>query len=220
MDSMNLTERVSPLAGAVVFDLDGTILRANSFHLWLNFLMFDQGSPLGPVGRATLFGAAAARGARVISHRTLKQITMRLFDDAAHAAVDAFVDRKLMPLLSKTCLAQLAECRKQEGCATIMATAAPGVYAALLATRLGFTATVSSYMDGRGQLVETIGKKKLEEIRRSFGAVEIAAAFTDHPDDVPLLNAAQKRYIVNAREEHKRVLAAQFGEELVFLTDY
>lgn len=177
----------------VFVDLDGTYVRANSFHRWLKYLAFSPETPLSPLGRAAVLLLGGLRAARVISHARLKagvlaQVARR--SEARQAAAATAYARALASDIAAPVRNLVTQLRAR-GARIVLATAAPGNYAHAFAKVQGFDdclATAAAVGPGWHEL---LGPHKAEACLAYSAHLGIAAAetmaFTDHRDDLPLI---------------------------------
>ncbi len=227
-----------PPSGAVVFDLDGTILSVNSFRLWVMHLIGGRFPHLSIWRRAALSVAAlralAVRKAGMISHETLKWRLQRQWQKAVWGDGGAserdfvshlsnFIRPELMGVL-----AAVADGRIE----AVMATAAAADYAEAFGNYLGFRhilATARAREEGSPSLV---GVRKRDAVlnylaRKGWGDKPIVF-FTDHVDDLPLILKSATVYWFGNEEERRAiagrlpeisVLPGARGEEIVTRVD-
>lgn len=199
----------------IVVDLDGTLLRGNSFRLFIRFLA----SRLRARGRwmelGSVVGLLAARRLRLISHVRMKHpihlLALRLMSEAD-------IEEFAAGLITYINIGLLDELRRlqREGWRTVLATAAPDFYIAPLCRRLGldeWTATpaapgVAAYGENRSDR-----KRDRALALAAERGWRIAAVATDHPDDLPLLRLPSvRRILVGPDPSLRRDLALPFEE--------
>lgn len=193
----------------VVFDLDGTLFRGNSFHRWLIFSAFSGESRLKMAARFRILRWCVMRFLRLIPHTELKRRVM-LDATVPGVGVDAFVKSWLLPHLSPGCIVEIQRWKAQ-GAIMILATAAPECYAKEVGTHLGFMRTLASNFGRDGIFFENIGHAKLGCVLSSIDKANLRAVYSDHPDDIPLLEKANHRYLVNPKRNHLKKMATHFG---------
>lgn len=199
-----------------VFDLDGTLLRGNSFHLWLRYLVVTR-RDLPAKMRLYVATVAAMRLTRLISHRSLKQKVMavaRTDDDVCRD----FVMSELAPRLSGACMAELRRCQAL-GINVVLATAAPAVYVRQLARHLGLRDLVASTLDAEGTLDEVFRQRKADAVLELAGSEKISAVFSDHMDDLPLFRLAERRVVVNPVRDQLELLNRALRGECEIVRD-
>lgn len=181
-------------APVLIFDLDETVLRINSFPLWGRYMIAGRLPGIGAGGRAVLalrvLSLAARRKLGLIDHDTLlrrlrlawRQATQD--HDAAAAVFQARLMREVRPCLHEL-LRQVAEHEFD----AVLATAAAFEYADGLARQLGFRhilATGPDYVSPRNS-----GTTKRDRVMALLHAqnwqTRPRMLFTDHLDDLPLM---------------------------------
>lgn len=174
---------------AVVVDLDGTLLRVNSFHIYLREGLIHMLRH----GRLLKFSVAAAwlaaRVLRFTDHWRMKQRVSSLIGTAP-GLLDKVAD-KLRPQIRKPLLDYINRCR-QRGQHVVIATAAHGEYVRLLFPELPVIAAPAGELPLHGDL-------KLRAVRGYLATHRLTPGvfLTDHPDDLPLLKSLQwKRTVI------------------------
>jgi phosphoserine phosphatase len=181
----------------LICDLDGTILRVNSFPLWVLYLMFGPLPALGWANR----GLLSLRTQRLLLQRKLGRIDHRQLvrgtQSAWHRAAgqtDDIAATGLRSLLLRRVRPPLVPLLHQIKCAeidAILATAAIGEYAEGLGRDLGFRHIVSSpvWSSRNGDL--NAGTRKLASVLGLLTAQNWMqrplVLLTDHIDDLPLI---------------------------------
>lgn len=177
-------------------DLDGTFVRNNSFHLWLQHLAFAK-SRFGAVFRVRVLILVALRACRLISHPSLKKQVQSLFATQP-AKVCAGVTAGFVMELRKEivpAVRQLVERLHGADYQVVMATAAPSEYADVFALQSGFDkclATLPPSSDGwtenyREAKARRCSLLMAENLSDGTGVIVI----TDHLDDLPLMRLAE-----------------------------
>lgn len=157
-----------------VVDLDGTLVRCNSFSRFTVFLFRHL-----PKYRLMIAWQVALRKLRIISHLTAKN---RILSAARHLTpqqLEQFIDDMLGQVNSGV-QAAIADCGQ-----TVLNTAAPAIYAVRLGHRLGFDIVLAST-----PTCENRGQQKVTALHQI--GIELSAhttVITDHHDDLPLLQA-------------------------------
>ncbi|MCB1738573.1 MAG: HAD-IB family hydrolase [Gammaproteobacteria bacterium] len=199
-----------PDAALVVFDLDGTLTRHDSF---LPFLVgFLLRHPLRWPRVLRLPFAVLAFKLRLRSNtwlkiRFLRAILGGLRKDQITPWVIEFTDRLIARGIPAQAFEQLAK-HQQDSDFLLLATASPDLYVHRIAEHLGFNAVIcteldwgpdgdslSGLMDGN-----CYGEEKLRRIQtwmqpQSFPGIQ--TAYSDHISDLPLLTAATHGVAVN-----------------------
>ena len=191
----------------VVFDLDGTILRVNSFPRWVLFLIAGRVPRLGPHRRALL------------SLRTVSLLLRRKLAGASHedflwrlqgvwrsacARPDAPAERfetKLLRLVRPN-MASVLELVATERIDAVLATAAAEDYAVGLGRRLGFRHVLATASNRRHGEPANAGARKREQVLALLDACgwrrRPLILFTDHLDDLPLMRDSSDGVLVRS----------------------
>jgi phosphoserine phosphatase len=180
----------------LIFDLDGTVLRVNSFPHWVLFLICGPIRGIGLFRRMRLARRAAwlllLRKLRRIDHAALLGGLQRAWWEIPTAITGALVDplqtmllRRIRPNL-RTLLQMVASDRVD----AVLATAAAGEYANGLGRRLGFRHVLATPPAAAGGLINAGACKR----DRVIAFLESAGwrdrqliLLTDHIDDLPLM---------------------------------
>jgi len=188
----------------LVFDLDGTILRVNSFPAWVLFLIAGRMPELGMRRRLSLSLISLAwllrRKLRAASHDDLLRALQRGWR--------CTVGSQCAPLAQRFENAMLAQMRpsmatvlawvRAEGMDAILATAAAADYAEGLGTRLGFSHVVATPTDRSIGAPGNVGVHKRDRVLALLAAEgwreRPMILFTDHVDDLPLIRESSVVY--------------------------
>lgn len=178
---------------SIIVDLDGTLYCGNTLHRYL-LTAFTESLAYGHFGTvARITCAYLLRGLRISSHHTFKQ---RALNAAGHNAklLETFA-KKARPNLN-TRLINYIKQREKDGDFVLLATAAADFYV----SKLWNGPMVCSYFDDKNELHECRGEVKLKAVLNQLkakGIDQIDTVVTDHYDDLPLLQAAKNRILVN-----------------------
>lgn len=178
-----------------LFDLDGTVLRGNS---WQEYFWWTVRSR--PALAPRLLTRLGLRKAGIISAESLKAAALaplRGLDAPAVAALGRrIVAERLLVVVRPTARREIARARS-EGCEPVLATGAFDFLAEALAAELGVNKVVCTridYADGKclGRVAgrEARGTVKAEAVRAFFSKREVdwarSRAFSDDVEDAPL----------------------------------
>jgi len=178
-----------------IFDLDGTVLRCNSWHEFYGWTVQRH-----PLRAPALILRLAARRLRLIDGRNLREAALRSLvglDAEAVARIGRKVcEERLLGGVRPVAGREIARARA-EGATPVLATGAFDFLARTLGTSLGISEVVSSqlaYANGRclGRIEgeETRGAAKAEKLRAHFAGREIdwaaSRAYSDDVEDAPL----------------------------------
>ncbi len=192
----------------VLVDLDGTLLRGNSFHLWLRHMLTGGLRTVAPADRfasrlAICFYSALRLG-RMITHARLKRACQRVWGRAMARSADPDYELNsflaaLMPRIDGRIVDWIDNAR-DGGAVAVLTTAAPGDYALPLARRLGFDGAVATPRASSEAWTENLREEKQRStgdyVRRMGWEDKRTILFTDHMDDLPLMRSVQEVCLV------------------------
>lgn len=194
-----------------IFDLDGTLVRGDSFLPYLASYARRKGRLL-PIVIVPF--VVALYGLRVLKDRTAKQLLIRAFlrgelrsDIEAHTAW--FLDRWVKSRLKAGVLERLVE-HQRSGDQVVLVSASPDVYVRSIGRMLGCHATISTAVRFSGDVCEGSlegpnckGVNKVEAMKRHLGG-EIpppgSCAYGDSSSDLPLLRWVEHGYLVKGQK--------------------
>lgn len=193
----------TPHAALVVVDLDGTLVKGNTMHIFLRCGMRElvhsrRWAPLCRLG-----WHLGLRALRLTSHLKMKfavlplvPLTPELKDDFT-SRVRAAMNPQVQALLHR-----LTDTNPM--CDVLLATAAPDFYIPWIWDG-PFVATHGTDNPDR---IECRGMNKLRRVMAYAKThhLPLEVAITDHIDDLPLLTASAQRYIVNPSPETVKTL--------------
>lgn len=192
-------------------DLDGTLVLDNSFHVFLAAAWTEAGWR-GRFALALILGLRLA-GRAGGGHRAMKRRVMGWFarqPEGWQTRVAARTAARLRPTVSQPVLRLLEEGRGAGG-TVVLATAAPAVYARLVADWIGAAGCIAS--DGTGQgFVERLGQAKADACQAVLAAGPggrggcVVTVLTDHADDLPLLEMADRIVLQAGKAEADAIL--------------
>lgn len=180
---------------AIAIDLDGTLCRKNTFNIFLAQLLRAQSAH--PVRFVRLAAWMCARKLRLISHARMKRAILEAFPAPGAAMLDAVVG-EICANANSHVVELLKECRA-EGFTTVLATAAPGLYAEKVAGKFGFDFCVATPLPMKNRSWEEMrGTVKRDTVLSLLAnrSCELTIAVSDHSDDTPLIEAAQRPLLV------------------------
>jgi phosphoserine phosphatase len=189
-----MTSKADPV---LIFDLDGTVLRVNSFPVWVRQLLLARFDHLSISARLTVAartaGAVARRKLLRHDHATFKRALQGVWAEAMaggrhELAAAGQVTRHLLPQVRdnlEPVLRAVADGRVD----AVLSTAAAAEYAVPLGQSLGFHHIIATPRQGGG--TENIGAAKrdrtLAYLQDQGWGGRRRVFFTDHPDDLPLI---------------------------------
>lgn len=188
----------------VILDLDGTVISVNSFRLWVAHMLRARFPHLAPGRRLGLAlragGALAARKAGLIDHETLKWRLQGLWRQATQgdggrsvAMLNARLHRHVRPELLDL-LSAIADGRID----AVLATAAVADYAGDFGRLLGVPHVLATPADRSPHTPSNVGRHKrdavLDFLARQGWQQRSRVLFTDHEDDLPLIEVCGTVY--------------------------
>ena len=194
--------------GIVVFGLDGTFVRCNTFHRFINFLLFDKKSTLKLTYRTVIIYYSMLRFLRLISHKHLKIKVMQLSADLDSSSILCFVDNLIQTEISAACLKEM-QTWKEKDVLLVLATAAPMQYSVCIANKFGFDKILASYISSSNGLFECFRQEKAKCVVEYASGRSILAVYSDHDDDLPLFDLANDCVVVNPVDENICMLLGQ-----------
>ena len=184
-------------APILIFDLDETILRVNSFPLWVRFLIAGRLPELGWRRRAWLSLCAQRllvwRKLGRLSHDTVRWRLQLAWQSAAGHQREDLVTRFQARLLREVRenLRPLLAMIASERIDAVLATAAAAEYAVGLGRQLGFRHVLTSPHDCNAVVPLNSGPRKRDRVlaflREQGWHGRKLTLFTDHLDDLPLM---------------------------------
>jgi phosphoserine phosphatase len=180
----------------VVFDMDGTILRVNSFPLWVLFLIGGRVPGLGLRRRLRLSlqcqWLLIRRKLLHDSHDELLFRLQRAWEAATGGDINAVRFENTLLRRVRTNLASVLQMVASKQIDAVLATAAAADYAESLGRRLGFLDVLATSSRRNLGEANNSGVRKREGVlallkQRGWDARPIIL-FTDHMDDLPLMH--------------------------------
>ena len=176
---------------AVIVDLDGTLVCGNTFKQYLRFILNTAVNKCDFSTLLTLLYFMLLRATRIVSHAWLKRKV--LLTAARHndeMTLSPFID-KLLTDTNDIVVNEISELQSA-GHPVYLATAAPMIYARLIAeatSMTGVVATPSPTKDSNNDWREIRGAYKLKAIKDILSGTgqTIWRSYTDHIDDLPLI---------------------------------
>lgn len=180
----------------IVVDLDGTLVKGNTLHMLILWMLFRV-----PVSdHMRLACCLFRRLVRMDTHVRMKGHVLDIaVNSLTNSQIERFVDT-LRTHINKEVMMLIEDFRSRNG-HVVVATAAPDIYARPLVAALGLDKCISSDTDEViDSGVETRNEQKKNEVL-SYAASKglmIDTVVTDHHDDLPLLMVPEvRRVLVN-----------------------
>jgi phosphoserine phosphatase len=213
-------------AAVLIFDLDGTILRVNSFPLWVRHLLFGRLSGMGPRRRAALSAQTLLLLIRRKLGRMKHDELQRRLQLAWRSAVSTYTDDNFVVALLghvRSNLQPLLDRAAAERLDTVLATAAAAEYAEELGQRLGFRDVLATKSDRAVGEPSNSGVQKQRVVSRLLRERDWQSRklilFTDHSDDVPLMQLCNVVLWFGTQDALAKAKTACGGTVLVYGRD-
>lgn len=205
----------------LVFDLDGTLVKYNTFHKLLGLILLT-GLPGNLISsRLYILNLILLRKLGLIEHTELKLKTMNLLE-ASRKSHPAATSRKIFKLSNsikrnfRPELTAFIEEAKKKNVPCILATAAPIDYVEMFGADSTFDSVIATSMKPNGSLDEARYGRKLElvlyEIDEQGWEDRRMIFFTDHADDFPLCKVADFTYWYGSAESWTTFLEQESRE--------
>jgi phosphoserine phosphatase len=203
----------------LLFDLDGTILDSNSFPVWVAEMALGRLAPATVAGRIVLSARSAlAIGRRKVlrgSHHDFKRRLQRIWAGAVpHGREDEAAERlvSLLLLRVRPSLRPLLDEVASGAIDALLTTAAAAEYAIPLGRRLGFRHVVATPAARDGDSTDNVGAVKRDRTLALLGDTgwigRPRILFTDHADDLPLIDACSAVVWFGSPHDRARLDAA------------
>ena len=182
-----------PAAPVLACDLDETLLRVNTFPLFVRWCAGELARRRDAVGIVRLAAAVVRRRVLRGSHRAFKQAVHRAGDRLDPASVHRWAQGVVQAELNDA----VADKVRSWAGGTVLVTAAPGVYAEAIGALTGFD-LVQASGHREGGYVENAREAKAARLAGVLTA-PLQCAITDDPViDAPLLAMASEPLLVGA----------------------
>lgn len=180
---------------AIIIDLDGTLLRTNTFRDYIRYSCREALSSMQWCAVSLICLYALFRLLRLVSHAWLKFHILRVTQDwIVGEKLQRFVDQELK-FLNPQVVEMLATYTHQDYL-SVLATAAPENYAEPISSRLSFDECCSTQMPllEFHEWKENKSEEKLQSVLALLKKhnTQLSVVVTDHEDDRPLLDANQQ----------------------------
>ena len=199
------------LRDLLVVDLDGTLLRTNSFTrftiwfaiellkrgMWCPFCNLSYWVGLRKIRRQT--HAETKRRIAVMASRLLSDDDFLLFA----SSLRKYIREEVL---------NMATAHQSDGGVVVLATAAPAEYAVPLARMAGIKHVLASGLHiPEGGYMECRGEEKLRQVRDFCRPhdLQLATVVTDHYDDMPLMMEADRVVLVSPSPRTLQVVSSE-----------
>lgn len=194
------------LRPVVVADMDGTVLRINSWRIFSREVLRELARRGHFAQAAGLIGRQLLKKLGRIEHREVKYAFARAaqgfgeeFYNRLNREIHRHVNWDVMHFINDF---------EKTGMGKVLASAAAGEYAVRLGRELGFEHVITSPAAGESleEYIETKGERKVQLIERlaAVKGLRPAVVVTDHWHDLPMLRAFAdaKKYLVSPPKRH------------------
>lgn len=188
----------------IVVDLDGTLLSTNTFHKWIIFL-FRKSLYINPFHSIQILFILAQRLLKQITHKEMKYKILKISQKENYTYYIASFIESLNKYLNQDVLSHVQE----ENSLTILATAAPALYANAIASKYNIdycSATPSIFSNIWYENIKEKKKENLQELLDHLNLKDIAIVISDHHDDLWIMEMATRVILVNPSEKTKNIL--------------
>ncbi len=217
-----------------IYDLDKTITRRPTFTRFLLFYA-QRLSPLRLLALPVWIAALVGYRIGLYGRKPLKQFGIAMFmgrklsADALETMAREFTDDVVVHDLQPGAVQSIANDRAQ-GSHLVIATAAAAFYAEEIGKRLGFDhvvatrhianrdGTISNHIDGEN----CYGEEKLKMVSDWLSDQKLArtdciiSVYSDHHSDAPLLDWADRPFLVNASNKMQQLASRKKWQVLTF----
>jgi phosphoserine phosphatase len=208
-----------------ILDLDGTILKINSFPYWVMFLARAPFPRLDWRRRARISGTVllllAGRKLRLLNHEHFKWRLQQLWQHVTGGndmvaqrfaeRIIAHVRPEMGPVLTMVAAGRID---------AIMATAAPADYAQRLGKALGFKHIIATSGTRSRDEPSNVGEQKrkavLDFLQLQGWQSRPRVVFTDHRDDLPLIGVCRRVYWFGSEQDGRNIARAAYCESIRF----
>jgi len=187
----------------ILIDLDGTFVNVNTFHKWMKFLFIEAVKKFQLISVIKILTIIVLRYTKRINHAKMKYRILEISEEIiTKEQITQFVDT-LAPYTNQ----ELLNIVQDTNTTTILATAAPLFYAQTIKEMYHFDFVVATNDIRHSPWQENIREIKAQNIKNLFIEkgfdTKDAVLYTDHHDDIPLMNIASFTYLINASEKTK-----------------
>jgi len=183
----------------VVIDLDGTLLDTNTFHKWMLFLL-KKSFLVSPLDTFKVLFVAFQRVLKQITHKEMKYKILKISEEGRYRPyITSFVQA-----LEKYANQNVINFVDDTNSITILATAAPSLYATHIAKLYRFTHCIATPSTSKSEWFETIKEKKAEALSTLLDSLHVKKCdivISDHHDDISIMHLANEVFLVNPSQK-------------------
>ncbi|MEP5764898.1 MAG: haloacid dehalogenase-like hydrolase [Halieaceae bacterium] len=207
-------------------DLDGTYITCNSFHMWIRF-MLTSGTKSLPIHRALLLRLRLyllfiLRKTRALNHSHFKRAVQMTWHKYFTASQTKILLSEFIPSL-QTKIAPYVHAElvslKEESTIVILTTAAPEEYASKFAESSNlFLACIATSPATSPSWHDNVSLTKRIRTLDFLGANDLAECylilFTDHIDDLYLIEACHEVHLLLPISENIAALSSRYSDKI------
>lgn len=190
----------------LIIDLDGTFVSVNTFHKWMIFLFKEEVKKFHFTSVINILKIIALRLIKSISHAEMKfrilQTSQKVIEEQQ---IHTFINT-LDPFINKHIIDKLQE---KTGI-SILATAAPLFYAKKIKEKYHFDHVIATPPTTETPWKENIREEKRKNLMLLLKSHSlnnnVSILYTDHHDDLPLMQFSDYTYLVNASEKTMNIV--------------
>ena len=201
----------------IIIDLDGTFVRVNTFHKWMKFLFVEALKKVQLVSVIKILTIITLRYTKRIDHAKMKYRILEISEQIIEKNQIIQFVKTLDPYIHQ----DLFKIIQDKSHITILATAAPVLYAQSIKDIYHFDFLLATNDTTHFPWQENIREEKAKNVEKLFEQhtwdSEKSILYTDHHDDIPLMQMVSLTYLVNASEKTKILTRdAKINFELVY----
>jgi len=210
-----------------VIDLDGTLVKGNSFNFFVTCLLMhslQQKTAYSLYLACKIVFISIMRKLRVFSHNRMKRLLQKIWryyvtighKEILRSKVQNYIDGAL-----RTEVVSFVSDKKTSGDRVIIATAAPEEYVSIIAELI----PIIDHFIATPAIISKVWYHNLSEIKWENVSAFIGEdsyyviSFTDHYDDLPLIKNSNKTYLFSPLADEIEMLKKQVTTDLIVFGD-
>ena len=181
----------------LIIDLDGTFVSVNTFHKWMKFLFIEELKKLHFISLFKILKIVGLRLIKSITHAQMKFSILQISEqNITTIQIEKFVD-SLDIFVHHTILDLL----ERKNAISILATAAPLLYAQQIKEKYNFDYVIATEDTQQVNWEENLRERKKKNLLALLKTNSLSntksTIYTDHHDDLPLIDYVNYTYLVN-----------------------
>ena len=185
----------------LLIDLDGTFVSINTFHKWIKFLFIQELKKMHIISLLKILKIIILRLTKTFTHAQMKFAILQLSEKVIRSPEIVNFVNSLDKYVSTDILKKL----KDDTSISILATAAPLIYAKQIKEKYHFDYVLATEYTDEKNWAENIKEIKRTSYHKLLEKQDITpknvVLYTDHHDDLPLMQVSNLIYLVNASEK-------------------